>query len=53
MSVPEEEQVKEKKAVKDTTDLPAQKKANEHQTALKYVEQSVKKTPRNEMPAQK
>ena len=48
MSVPEE-----KKAVKDTTDLPAQKTKNEHQTSLKYVEQSVAKTPRSELPAQK
>ena len=45
MSVPEE-----KKAVKGTTDLPAQKTKNEHQTSLKYVEQSVKKTPRVSVP---
>jgi len=50
MSVPEEP---EKKIVKGTNDLPQQKTKTEHQTSTKFVEQSVNKTPRNELPPQK
>jgi len=50
MSVPEEP---EKKIVKGTNDLPGQKTRTEHQTSTKFVEQSVNKTPRNELLPQK